>query len=246
VVFGSRRLHGVIVAALFEFLIPFAPFAPSTPRPADSALSVLPEEPAEMTASLTFDPVAVGRAETDSWAAYYRHEWPKLLVAALVLVREGFRLNRRETIEGAWYVLRANQAWAPFPDNDPAAARTEMAKFYAVVNRAGRLRVDPVRAAELEVEWWRVHRAHQHDPAVGAESLVQSLVDLYAYVYGADPAAVRRAAELRVEAMDHSDAWVSNGCSLADPLLAKERLALVASYAALRDALDRGSLPGAR
>ena len=30
--------------------------------------------------------------------------------------------------------------------------------------------------------------------------------------------------------MDHSDAWVSNGCSLADPLLAKERLALVASY----------------
>jgi hypothetical protein len=246
VAFGSRQLHAVIVAALVEFLTLFGTFAPQARRQADSALSVLPEEPGEMTGALTFDPVAVGRAETDSWAAYYRHEWRKLLVAALVMVREGFRLSRRQTLEGAWHVLRANQAWAPFPDNDPDTARTEMVKFYAVVNRAGRLSVDPVRAADLDVEWWRVHRAHQHDPAVSAESLVQSLVDLYAYVYDADPAAVRRAAELRVQAMDHSDAWVSNGCSLADPLLAKERLAPVASYAALRDALDRGSLPGAR
>ena len=199
-----------------------------------------------MAAPLTFDPVAVGRAETDTWAAYYRHEWRKFLVSALVMVREGFRLGARQTIQGAWYVLRANQAWAPFPDNDPDAARAEMAKFYALVNRAGRLSVDPVRAAELEVEWWRVHRAHQHHPTVDAESLVTALVDLYSYVYDAEPAAVRRAAELRVEAMDHSDAWVSNGCSLADPLLAKERRALVASYAALREALDRGNLPGAR
>jgi len=199
-----------------------------------------------MAASLTFDPVAVGRAETDTWAAYYRHEWRKLLVAALVMVREGFRLNGSQTIQGAWYVLRANQAWAPFPDNDPDAARAEMAKFYRLVNRAGRLSVDPVRAAELEVEWWRVHRAHQHDPTVDADELVEALVNLYSYVYDAQPAAVRHAAELRVEAMDHSDAWVSNGCSLLDPLLAKERLALVASYAALREALDRGNLPGAR
>jgi len=195
-----------------------------------------------MAASLTFDPVAVGRAECDSWAAYYRREWRRFLTAALALVREGFRLNRRQTLQGAWYVLRANQAWAPFPDNDPDAARSQMALFYALVNRAGRLRVDPVRAAELEVNWWHVHRQHQHDPAVSGTDLVSALVDLYAYTYDAEPEAVRRAAELRVEAMDHSDAWVSNGCSLADPLLAKERLALVASYTALRDALDRGKL----
>jgi len=195
-----------------------------------------------MAASLTFDPVAVGRAECDSWAAYYRREWRRFLISALAMVREGFRLNRRQTMQGAWYVLRANQVWAPFPDNDPDAARSQMASFYALVNQAGRLRVDPVRAAELEVNWWHVHRQHQHDPAVSGTDLVSALVDLYAYTYDAEPEAVRRAAELRVEAMDHSDAWVSKGCSLADPLLAKERLALVASYTALRDALDRGKL----
>jgi hypothetical protein len=195
-----------------------------------------------MAASLTFDPVAVGRAECDTWAAYYRREWRRFLISALAMVREGFRLNRRQTMQGAWFVLRANQAWAPFPDNDPDAARSQMASFYALVNRAGRLRVDPVRAAELEVNWWHVHRQHQHDPTVTGTDLVSALVDLYAYTHDAEPEAVRRAAELRVEAMDHSDAWVSNGCSLADPLLAKERLALVASYTALRDALDRGTL----
>jgi hypothetical protein len=96
------------------------------------------------------------------------------------------------------------------------------------------------------VEWWRVHRAHQHDPAVGVDAITRSLVDLYAYVYAAAPDDVRRAAELRAEAMDHSDAWVAAGCDPADDRLAAERRALVASYTALRDALDRGALPGAR
>jgi hypothetical protein len=39
--------------------------------------------------------------------------------------------------------------------------------------------------------------------------------------------------------MDLSDAWVAAGCDLADPLLAQERLALVASFTALRDAVER-------
>jgi hypothetical protein len=81
---------------------------------------------------------------------------------------------------------------------------------------------------------------------VGVDAITRSLVDLYAYVYAAAPDDVRRAAELRAEAMDHSDAWVAAGCDPADDRLAAERRALVASYTALRDALDRGALPGAR
>jgi hypothetical protein len=40
-------------------------------------------------------------------------------------------------------------------------------------------------------------------------------------------------------AMDASDRWVAAGCDRADPLLAQERRQLVASYSALRDAVDR-------
>ena len=176
----------------------------------------------------------VGSLETDAWAAYYRHEWRSFLAAAVGMVGAGFGMSRVRTLQGAWYVLRANQVWAPYPDNDPDAAREQMRRFYALVVRAtGQLAIDPVRASELEVDWWRLHREHQHHEGTEERELVQALVDLYSYVYGADPDAMRPAAQARVEAMDLSDRWVEAGCHLDDPLLAQERERLVASYAAL-------------
>ena len=184
----------------------------------------------------SFDAVTVGQRETDAWVAYYRHEWMALLRASVGMVAAGFGMNRRHTLRGAWLVLRANQAWAPFPDNDPDRARGLMRQFYALVTSSTGLDLDPTRAAALEVEWWRVHRAHQHDDDVTTDDLVGALSALYAYVYAADPDLVRPAATRRVEAMDLSDAWVRGGCSLTDPLLSEERRVLVASYAALLDA----------
>lgn len=57
--------------------------------------------------------------------------------------------------------------------------------------------------------------------------------------YGVDAATVQRAAALRAEAMDVSDAWVDAGCDPADPELARERALLVRSYAALLAAVHR-------
>jgi len=186
----------------------------------------------------SFDPVRVGNRETDAWAAYYRREWRRFLTAAVGMVHAGFGMGPVGTVVGAWHVLRANQHWAPYPDNNPDAARASMRRFYALITRTDGVELDPVRASELEVEWWRLHRAHQHDPDVPAEALVGSLVDLYSYVYDAAPDSVRDAALLRVEAMDLSDQWVAAGCELADPLLAAERAALVASYTSLRAAVS--------
>ena len=187
----------------------------------------------------SFDAVAVGHHETDAWTAYYRHEWPAFLRGAYGMVATGFGLGRTDTVRAAWYVLRANQLWAPFPDNDADGAREQMRRFYALVAARGDLPIDPVRASALEVEWWRVHRLHQHHEDVTRDQLVSALVDLYAYVYGADAERVEPAARYRVEAMDLSDRWVSSGCDRADPILAAERRALVASHSALLDAVSR-------
>lgn len=184
-----------------------------------------------------FDAVALGRLETDAWASYYRREWVRALRAFVGMVGEGFGLGPRLTLVGAWHVLRANQAWAPFPRNDPDAARASMRRFYALVAAHSELTRDPARAAELEVEWWRIHRVRQRDDAAGRADLEQAVVDLYAHVYSTPRDSVREAARCRVEAMDLSDAWVAGGCDLADPHLAAERRALVASYAALLDAV---------
>ena len=187
---------------------------------------------------LTFDPVRLGHQETTAWASYYRHDWFTFLRAAVGMVRTGFGTDPVRTVVGAYHVLRANQLWAPYPDNDADGARASMRRFYALVNRHLGLSLDPVRASELEVEWWRVHRAHQGGQE-SFEALVEALVAVYAYVYGAEPAELRRAAELRAEAMDVSDAWVAAGRDPDDPQLARERALLVRSYAALLAAIHQ-------
>jgi len=185
----------------------------------------------------TFDPDAVGNAETNAWASYYRREWWPFLKSAVAMVHEGFGMGRPRTLQGAYFVLRANQKWAPYPDNDPAAAREYMRRFYELVLRKSGLGLDPEEASRREVEWWRRHREHQYGVVGDEEPLVDALVDLYSYVYGAPAEDVREAARQRVLAMKHSDAWVRAGCDLADPLLAAEREALLASYRSLRAAV---------
>ncbi|TWD83054.1 hypothetical protein FB561_4209 [Kribbella amoyensis] len=175
----------------------------------------------------------VGNRETDAWVAYYRRDWIRFLVASVGLVAAGFGMGPLRTLQGAWYVLRANQAWSPYPDNQPDVARAYMRRFYTLIG----IPPDAAEAARREVEWWRVHREHQHDPTVSEGQLIDALVSLYSYVYAVDKVDIRPAALHRVEAMTLSDQWVAGGCRADDPTLIKERQALVASYSALHQAV---------
>ena len=191
-----------------------------------------------------FDPRRVGALECRAWVTYYRREWLKLLVASVGLVRAGFGMNWGRTLWGAWLVLRGNQLWAPYPDNDPDGARRVMERFYRLVARGGGAGGGPLdarEAARLEVDWWRAHREAQHGadhgvPATQAgvqEELVDAVARLYAFVYARPFDEVRPAAALRSAAMVVSDRWVAEGCDLASPLVTEERALLIRSYASL-------------
>ena len=181
-----------------------------------------------------FDPRAVGGWECRAWETYYRRKWGAFLIASVALVRAAFRMSWRDTLRGAWLVLRANQKWAPFPHNDPDAARALMTRFYELLADSESAAIDPRRAAELEVEWWRAHRDAQHPERGGSQQqLVEALADLYSYTYGHEKGEVRQAAQLRADAMEVSDRWVQAGANPDDPLLAEERALLVRWYAAL-------------
>jgi hypothetical protein len=187
-----------------------------------------------------FDPRAVGRWECRAWETYYRRRWAAFLIASVALVHAAFRMSWRDTLRGAWLVLRANQKWAPFPNNDPDAARALMTSFYRLLKESENSAIDPRRAAELEVEWWRAHRDAQHPERGGSQAgLVEALADLYAYTYGQEKDEVRLAAQLRADAMELSDRWVSAGSDPENPSLAEERALLVRSYAALLTAVHR-------
>src|SRR2546423_2116435 len=187
-----------------------------------------------------FDPVRLGNADTDAWAYYYRRQWGKVLGAFLVMIRVGFGLSWPNTLRGAWWVLRANQLWAPCPDNDPDGALALMRRFYALVARTSKEDFDVDEAAKREVEWWRVHRILQHSGDLDPAALDDAFTALYAHVYAVPPASVREAAAHRAEATRISDAWVADGCDPSSPLLTREREQLVAGYTALRAAVRSG------
>src|SRR5260370_24568626 len=181
----------------------------------------------------SFDPVRLADLEYQAWVGYCLRRWPVVLWALIGLVRAGFGMDWYRTLHGAWLVLRANQLWAPFPDNHPKRARACMRRFYALVRLTYGEPASPAKAAELEVDWWRVHRGAQHSPGSAGDELVESLIRLYCYLYGEAEAALRPAAVHRAQAMDLSDQWVKQGCLPDSPLLPLEHAALVRAYAAL-------------
>ena len=187
----------------------------------------------------SIDPRRVGQLECTAWVTYYRREWLKFLRAAVGLTRHTFALPWPATLRGAWLVLRANQLWAPYPANDPDGARRCMERFYALVAARHGETFDVAQAAQLEVEWWRVHRDLQRRSAGDEAALADALGALYAHVYAVPATDVRLAAQERALAMRRSDRWVDEGCDLASPLVHEEREALVRSYAALLAAVHR-------
>jgi hypothetical protein len=194
------------------------------------------------------DPVRAGRSECEAWVGYHRRDRLGVLRGVLGLVRNGTGLGPVDGVRAAWHVLRAHQAWAPYPDDDPAAAVRRMERFYRLLAHRRGLAIDPRRAALLEVDWWREHRLVQHvaDPPAGGRRivaddrpLVAAMTRLYAYVHDVPEDRVRTAAALRVGAMHLGDAWVARGCRDDDPALRDQRRLLVVSYAELQRATGR-------
>jgi hypothetical protein len=208
------------------------------------------------------DPQRVAQLECALWVAYYRREWIRFLRAAVLVIRHVFGLSWLSTVRASWFLLRATQLWAPGgfaaparsrgnigqsppplsrrPDNDPAAARRAMERFYRLLKHHSGEPFDPAEAARLEVEWWHLHRMHQYSNADGDErALVDALAALYGYAFRVPDTAVRIAAEQRALAMRYCDQWVRAGCDLQSSLIAQKRAALVCSYASLVAAVPR-------
>ncbi len=181
----------------------------------------------------SFDPVRIADLEYRAWVGYYQRRWPQVFRASIGLIRAGFGMDWYRTMHGAWLLLRASQLWAPYPDNHPKRARACMRRFYALVRLTYGEPSNPAKAAELEVEWWRVHRVIQHEPGSTPDELVDALTRLYCYLYDEPEEAIRPAAAHRAAAMALSDQWVEQGRQPDSPLLPLEHAALVRSYSAL-------------
>ena len=151
------------------------------------------------------------------------------------LVKESFALSLWQSIFGAYLVARAEIAFAPFPNNDVPKAEAYMRRFYQMIKDAHHEDFDVERAAQLEVNWWSVHRklfgnAENHE-------LIEALANLYVEAYGVDSPKLKEAAQGRAMGMLYSDLWVNEGKAAGSPWLVKEEQALYESYVLLKEAI---------
>jgi hypothetical protein len=183
-----------------------------------------------------FDPLRIGYYEKENYVAYYQKNWLKLLHVSVGLVKESFGLSWAQAIYAAYLVARAEIAFAPLPKNDAPKAESYLRRFYQFLKDFHHEKFDVGRAAELEVNWWIVHRKLFGNPE--NQELVDALKSLYAETYGVEPAKVQEAARQRAAGMLYSDVWVKAGKPDGSQLLVKEEEALVQSYESLKEALQ--------
>jgi len=69
------------------------------------------------------------------------------------VIRHVFQLHWPAAVRASWFVLRARDCSAPFPDNDPFAAQVAMERFCRVVKDQRGDSFDLAGTVRLEVEW---------------------------------------------------------------------------------------------
>jgi hypothetical protein len=182
------------------------------------------------------DPRKLAHYEKENYVAYYEKDWLKLLRVSVGMVKESCGLSWLQAAYGAYLVARAEIAFAPFPNNDIPLAKAYTRRFYQFLKNVHREDFDVDRAAELEVDWWSVHRRLFGNEQ--NQELVDALTCLYEEIYGAESGKFKEAAYHRAMGMLYSDLWVNEGKPAGSPLLVKEEEALYQGYKALKEAIN--------
>ncbi len=153
-----------------------------------------------------FDGHEVGRLETEMWKKYYAKRHFALFADLATTHRLQFGQSWPRAYLTAYYAARAAFIFQEGKDrNGYAKATPALRTCYESVLPAG---AQVERVAELELEWWILHRERAGKP------LVQALAGLQAEIYRLPVERMTEHAQLRAEAMRLCDAggdWVEIG-----------------------------------
>lgn len=184
-----------------------------------------------------FDPDAVARLETAMWRSYYARERLRLFGQLGEMLRTQYRLP---FLRSNAVAFRAARAAFVFKDGKSRAdyerALPDLVDYYAALREVSAQEFDVRRAAELELEWWIVHRErHSHPPG----ALARSLAELPAEVYRLPAERFAEHARLRAEAMEIRDTRAEAG-GVGEEDWARIEALLVASWRDLHARVNGG------
>jgi hypothetical protein len=151
----------------------------------------------------SFDPDEVARLETAMWRSYYQKERLKLFNELTELLRTQYNLP---LIRSNAVAYQASKAAFVFKDGhkreDYEKALPNLVNFYQEIRKVSDVNFDVHRAAQLELEWWIVHRERKRH-ASGV--LDKALAELPAELYQIPVEKMMEHAKLRAEAMTIRD-----------------------------------------
>lgn len=194
------------------------------------------------------DPETVAYYERAGWEAYYDRNWPRAFWLLVRLNRDAFRMSWFQALAAALDTVRASIAFAPLEGNDVARAKHYMARFYEKARRTLDMTADAQTLAELELDYWIVHRElalkrkqnHEDDDI---EPMVKSLAALHAALFEATPEAMRPSAEWRARAAKAVDRITGNYSDDVDEDWHRVEEYLQNAYRAVKAELQAAELP---
>jgi hypothetical protein len=156
-----------------------------------------------------FDADEVARQDTAMWRSYYGRQRFSLFRQLSELLRTQYNLP---FLRSNLVAFRAAKAAFVFKDGHSRAdyekALPDLRDFYRELRKVSDVPFDAERAAQLELEWWIIHRERESHPE---DDLPRALADLSAEIYQVPAERLMEHARLRAEAMNIRDKQAGAG-----------------------------------
>lgn len=157
----------------------------------------------------SFNPDEVARLDTEMWRSYYAKERLRLFSQLSELLRTQYNLPFLRSNRVAYQAARAAFV---FKDGrgreDYNKALPYLVSYYSSIRKVSDIPFNVDRAAELELEWWIVHRERKkHAPG----DLERALAELAGEIYQMPAEPFMEHARLRAEAMEIRDTKAEAG-----------------------------------
>ncbi|MBU1110838.1 di-trans,poly-cis-decaprenylcistransferase [Patescibacteria group bacterium] len=182
---------------------------------------------------LSYDSRKAAQYEVGWWWAHNERDVEKMRRNFLSWVKELYGVGKNDAKRMMEFLSEAVSRGHDRRDWDRAVA--QMTGFYRLVKKSMRTDFEPSRAAELEVDWWRVH--DELEDSVDKEPLEQAFIELYGEIFQQSALQLQQAAHWRAMATFEHDLAEKEGVTLdeMEKHWGKARDYLEKFYSALRE-----------
>jgi hypothetical protein len=157
----------------------------------------------------SFDADEVARLDTAMWRSYYSRERLKMFRELTELLEKQYKLPfwRRQLV--AFYAAKGAFVFKDGKSReDYLKALPDVEKFYSEIRDISTTPFDAKRAAELEVEWWIIHRERKK---YNEGDLARALAETAAVIYELPFDKFMEHGDLRAKAMEIRDTRAESG-----------------------------------